>query len=98
MLLYLTRPPGGYTVRHGGLVVTFEQRNHRVKMLNTEYYVHVVLFYRRTPSVVRISSDGDDQMRVRIKTQKNPWTKTAPPKKIPCRIFTNLRNFQKGLN
>ena len=25
--------------------------------------------------VLRISSDGDDRMGVKIKTQKNPWTK-----------------------
>ena len=31
-----------------------------------------------------ISSDKDDRMVAKFKTQKNPWAKT--PKKIPCRI------------
>ena len=29
---------------------------------------------------LRISSDRDDRMGAKIKTQKNPWTKIYPPK------------------
>lgn len=34
----------------------------------------------RPRGVLRVSSDGDDQMGAKIKTQKNPWAKLTPQK------------------
>ena len=46
---------------------------------------------------LRISSDGDDRMRAKIKTQKNPSTKNEPPKKSH-RQFPSLKKFPKAVN
>ena len=42
--------------------------------------------------VFRISSDGDDRIGAKIKTQKSPWTKNQPPKN-PMPNFQALRLF-----
>ena len=55
----------------------------------------------------QISSDGDDGMRVKIKTQKHPYGFQHNPKKplyeklilkISHAKFLTLKSFQKGLN
>jgi len=53
--------------------------------------------------VLRVSSDGDDRMGAKIKTQKipnkiqkKPWSKNYPQKFHA--EFPSLNNFQKGLN
>ena len=57
--------------------------------------------------VLRVSSDGDDRMGVKIKTQKNPQSFQQNPKNSLDQKLTpkkshaelpSLKNFQKGLN
>ena len=41
------------------------------------YFLNFSTFSHKTPGrVLGISSDGDDRMEPKVKTQKNPWTKT----------------------
>jgi len=60
----------------------------------------------RGGGIFHVSSDGDDQMGAKIKTQKNPWGFQRNPKNPWNKInptkshaeFPSLKKFQKGLN
>ena len=47
--------------------------------------------------VLRISSDGDDRMGAKIKTQKKSLDQKLTPKESHAEL-PSLKNFQKGLN
>ena len=43
--------------------------------------------------VLRISSDRDDRMGAKIKTQKNPWAKIYPPPPLPTKKKKPIPKF-----
>ena len=46
--------------------------------------------------VLRISSDSDDRMGAKTKTQKNRWTKHLSPKKSHAEFPRHNKNFQEA--